>query len=80
LILATFVTVWFQALALARVIDVTSVLVLGAVVTGLISWAAGGSINGQLVGDVLILIGVAIVVAYELHRDTAPSKPAAQWT
>jgi drug/metabolite transporter (DMT)-like permease len=80
LILATFVTVWFNALALARVIDVTSVLVLGAVVTGLISWAAGGSINGQLAGDILILVGVAVVVAHELRHDTATSDRAIQWT
>ena len=79
-ILATFVTVWFQALARARVIDVTSVLVLGAVVTGLLSWAAGGSINGQLAGNVLILIGVAIVVAHELDHDAAASDQAVQWT
>ncbi len=80
LILATFVFVWFNALSMARVIDVTSVLVLGAVITGLISWAAGGSINGQLVGDLLILVGVAIVVAHVLRHDTAASKPAVQWT
>jgi hypothetical protein len=61
------------------VIDVTSVLVLGAVVTGLISWAAGGSINGQLVGDVLILIGVGLVVAHEIRRNTATSEPTVQW-
>ncbi|RLE18470.1 MAG: hypothetical protein DRJ50_13020, partial [Actinobacteria bacterium] len=79
MILATFVTVWFHALASARVIDVTSVLVFGAVVTGVINWAAGGTISGQLAGDVLILVGVGLVVANELRRNSVTGKSAIQW-
>jgi drug/metabolite transporter (DMT)-like permease len=82
-ILATFVTVWFAALARARVIDVTAVLVLGAVVTGLIAVVFdGGEIGGRLTGDGLILAGVILVfvAASGQRRPAAGERGALRWT
>lgn len=82
-ILAVFVTLWFAALARARVIDVTAVLVLGAVVTGVIAAVFGdGEIGGRLAGDGLILVGVLLVLATaSRQRDPAAGdRGALQWT
>lgn len=60
--LALFVSVWFLALASARVIDVTAILVLGAVVTGVVDSLVGDGSGLRLPGDGLILVGVALVL------------------
>jgi len=82
-ILAVFVTLWFAALARARVVDVTAVLVLGAVVTGVIDVVFGdGEIGARLPGDVLILVGVGLVLAVAARQRPRVKEEAKalQWT
>jgi len=63
-ILSVFVTVWFAAVARAQVTDVAAVLVPGAVITGLIRLAAGGSAAPiQIVGWALMVVAVGALVA-----------------
>jgi len=63
-ILSVFVTLWFAAVARAQVTDVAAVLVPGAVITGLIRLAAGGTVAPiQIVGWVLMITAVAALVA-----------------
>lgn len=62
-ILSAFVTVWFAAVARAQVTDVAAVLVPGAVITGLIRLAAGGSAAPiQIVGWALMVVAVGALV------------------
>lgn len=62
-ILTVFVTVWFAAVARAQVTDVAAVLVPGAVITGLIRLAGGGSVAPiQVAGWALIVVVVAALV------------------
>lgn len=67
--LAAFVTTWYTALALAPAVDVTALLVLGAVVTGLLdSGFRGVPMSTDSYGYVLIALGVAAVAARALLR------------
>jgi drug/metabolite transporter (DMT)-like permease len=59
LILTGYVATWFAALARAQAVDVTAVLVFGAVVTALLSRAADG-VPFDLVGVALVTAGVAL--------------------
>ena len=62
-ILTVFVTVWFAAVARAQVTDVAAVLVPGAVITGLIRLAAGGTAAPiQIAGWVLMAVAVTALV------------------
>ena len=65
-ILAAYVATWFAALERVPATVVTSVLVLGAVVTGALSAATGGAApSGTVVAAYgLIVIAVALVVAW----------------
>ncbi|HEU5211254.1 MAG TPA: DMT family transporter [Gaiellaceae bacterium] len=61
LLLSAYVGTWYAALARAQAVDVTAVLVLGAVVTALLDRAANGvGVDGVGVG--LICIGAALAV------------------
>jgi drug/metabolite transporter (DMT)-like permease len=63
LLLAAYVATWMTALARARAIDVTSILVGSALVTALLQAAAGTtSLAPQALGLALIAVGAAIVV------------------
>jgi drug/metabolite transporter (DMT)-like permease len=67
--LAAFVSVWYAALSLAPAVDVTAVLVLGAVITGLLnSGFRGVPLTADSYGFVLIALGVAAVVARAATR------------
>lgn len=67
LLLTTYVATWYAALARAQAIDVTAVLVFGAVITALLSGAADGTpINGT--GTILVAVGVAIAAAVGIAR------------
>jgi drug/metabolite transporter (DMT)-like permease len=67
--LAVFVTTWYTALALAPAIDVTALLVLGAVVTGLLdSGLRSVPMSANSFGYVLITLGVAAVAGGALLR------------
>lgn len=60
-ILTAYVTVWFAALARAKAIDVTAILVFGAIITGALSSGGVFTPSGALVGLVLIALGTAVV-------------------
>ena len=66
LILAGYVATWFAALARAQAVDVTAVLVFGAVITALLSrW--GDGVTFDLGGVVLITAG-AVLMALPARR------------
>lgn len=67
-LLAGYVATWFAALARAQAVDVTAVLVLGAVVTSVIDTVVGGAATAPLAPVVLILAGVALVAWTMLRR------------
>jgi drug/metabolite transporter (DMT)-like permease len=70
LLLTAYVATWYAALARAQAIDVTAVLVFGAVITALLSGAADGTpINA--VGTVLITAGAALIAAVAVRRPAA---------
>lgn len=61
LILAGYVATWYAALARAQAVDVTAVLVFGAVVTAVLSRVADG-VAFDLTGVVLVTLGAGLVV------------------
>ena len=69
LLLAAYVGTWMTALARARAVDVTSVLVGSALVTALLQAAAGTtSLAPQALGLLLVLAGASIVLWASLGR------------
>lgn len=69
LLLSAYVATWMTALARARALDVTSILVGSALVTALLQAAAGtASLAPQALGLVLIAVGAGIVVWMGLHH------------
>jgi drug/metabolite transporter (DMT)-like permease len=74
LLLTAYVATWYAALARAQAVDVTAVLVFGAVITALLSGLVdGGEVSAIGVG--LVTLGAAIVAVVAL-RPRAP-EPAA---
>lgn len=72
--LAAFVAIWYSALALAPAVDVTAVLVLGAVVTGLLNTGFRGvPLTTDSYGYVLIALG-ALGVGLHALRAGHPSR------
>jgi drug/metabolite transporter (DMT)-like permease len=67
LLLTGYVATWYAALARAPAIDVTAVLVFGAVVTALLSGAADGT-PVSAVGTALVTAGAVLVAALVLRR------------
>lgn len=67
LILAAYVAVWLAALARARAIDVTAILVLGAVITAALQAAAGG-LAGAPLGLALVTAGCALAILLALRK------------
>lgn len=71
--LAVFVTVWYSALSLAGAIDVSAVLVLGSVITGVLNVGVRGfPVPAGWWGYVLIAVGAAAVVR-QMSTRTAPT-------
>ncbi len=69
LLLAAYVATWMTALARARAIDVTSILVGSALVTALLEAAAGtSSLAPQALGLALIAVGTGTVVWMGFHH------------
>jgi drug/metabolite transporter (DMT)-like permease len=66
-LLAAYVATWYLALARARAIDVTAVLVFGAVVTTLLTVAVQGA-EPQAVALALLVLGTAIAVVAARRR------------
>lgn len=72
LLLTAYVATWYAALARAQAIDVTAVLVFGAVITALLSGAADGtSIN--IGGTILVAAGAAIIALVAIRKPAAIS-------
>ena len=70
LILAGYVATWFAALASAQAVDVTAVLVFGAVITALLSrWADGVAFD---LGGVILITAGAILIAIPARRRVSP--------
>jgi len=68
-ILAAYVGTWFAALQRAPASVVTSVLVLGAVVTGILSAVSKGAAPGpSVVGGYLLILGAAGVIIVSTRR------------
>jgi drug/metabolite transporter (DMT)-like permease len=75
LLLATYVGTWMTALARARALDVSSVLVGGALVTWLLQLAAGTATPApDAYGLLLIAAGVGLVVSGGARRRAAVSR------
>ena len=72
LLLTGYVAVWYAALSLAQAIDVTAVLVFGAVVTALLSGAADGA-RIDVVGTCLVAAGSVLIAWAALRRPAAGS-------
>src|SRR5665811_2368147 len=68
LILAVYVSTWFAALSRAPAVDVTAVLVVGAVITALLAAVVKGApLVPQLGWVALVLVG-AVLVAVPVRR------------
>jgi drug/metabolite transporter (DMT)-like permease len=67
LLLTAYVATWYVALSLAQAIDVTAVLVFGAVVTAILSGAADGT-SVNMTGVVLVAVGSILVAWAALRR------------
>jgi len=64
------VATWFAALARAQAVDVTAVLVFGAVITALLSrWADGVAFD---LGGVILITAGAILIAIPIRRRVSP--------
>ena len=74
LLLSAYVATWFAALARAQAIDVTAVLVFGALVTAILSGVIDGTAIG-VGGTVLVAIGSG-VIAWAALRSPVREAPA----
>lgn len=70
LLLTAYVGTWYAALARAQAVDVTAVLVFGAVVTALLSGAADGT-PVDAIGAILVVAGSTLVAVAALGRRPA---------
>jgi drug/metabolite transporter (DMT)-like permease len=71
LILCGYVATWYAALARAQAVDVTAVLVFGAVVTAVLSRVADG-VAFDLGGVILVTAGAMLVVLAGRRRTAVP--------
>jgi drug/metabolite transporter (DMT)-like permease len=74
--LAAFVSLWYRALAAAPAVDVTAVLVAGAVVTAILDAGFRGvPVTVDAVGYLAVLAGVIVIVASSARtQSTAPAQ------
>jgi drug/metabolite transporter (DMT)-like permease len=73
LLLTGYVATWYAALSLAQAVDVTAVLVFGAVVTALLAAADGAVID--VVGVVLVTAGSALAALAAVRSPRAEVAP-----
>ena len=70
--LAAFVSLWYRALAAAPAVDVTAVLVAGAIVTAILNTGFRGvPVTADAVGYLAVLAGVIVVVASSARAEAA---------
>lgn len=68
--LSAFVATWYHALALSPVIDVSAVLVLGAVVTGILNTGLRDvPVTANSIGYVLLAVAAALIIAFGQRSD-----------
>jgi len=72
LLLTGYVATWYEALARAQAVDVTAMLVFGAVITALLAGAIDG-VAVSVVGTIAIAVGTGIVAYLSIR----PPEPAA---
>jgi drug/metabolite transporter (DMT)-like permease len=70
LTLSAYVATWFAALSRAQAVDVTAVLVAGAVVTGVLDAGLRGVALPPLVGVVLVMVGAVLAGVAGWRRPT----------
>ena len=71
--LAAFVSLWYRALAAAPAIDVTAVLVAGAVVTAILNTGFRGvPVTVDAVGYLAVLAGVVVIAVSSARAEAAP--------
>jgi drug/metabolite transporter (DMT)-like permease len=70
--LAGYVGTWFAALARAQAVDVSAVLVGGALVTALLESGIGGAVPPPVLGVALVAFGVSLMVVRGLVPATTP--------
>jgi drug/metabolite transporter (DMT)-like permease len=75
LLLSAYVATWYLALARAQAVDVTAVLVFGAVVTAVLAGAADG-VPIDTAALVLITAGVVLAAAASVRRPAPREAPA----
>jgi drug/metabolite transporter (DMT)-like permease len=73
LLLTAYVATWYAALARAQAVDVTAVLVFGAVVTVLLSGAVDGTAI-SVAGTILVAAGAALAAWAALRRQPVEAK------
>jgi drug/metabolite transporter (DMT)-like permease len=66
LLLSAYVATWYAALARAQAVDVTAVLVFGAVVTAVLSRATDG-VSFDITGAILVTAGVVLAAVASLR-------------
>lgn len=76
-ILAGYVALWYSALALAPAVDVTAVLVVAAVITGMLNVIVKGATVTAWTGSGLVIVGVGGVLAVVAARLRPPVRTAA---
>ena len=75
LLLAAYVGTWMTALARARAVDVTSVLVGSALITAVLQAAAGTtSLAPQALGLLLVAAGASVVIGASLRHPGTPRR------
>ena len=70
LLLAAYVTLWFSALARAQAVDVTAVLVVGAVITAFLDALVQGKALAPDTLGLLMLVGGGIAMVVAASRET----------
>jgi uncharacterized membrane protein len=75
LLLTGYVATWYAALARAQAVDVTAVLVFGAVVTAVLSRVADGA-TVDVPGTLLVAAGTGLAAWLALRRPRRREAPA----
>jgi drug/metabolite transporter (DMT)-like permease len=77
LILAGYVSTWFAALARARAVDVTAVLVLGAIITAILAAVVQGRALAPQAGWLVVLVAGGVLIAWQAWTRPEPLAAAA---